>query len=100
MPVVAIFLSTAILLWVGLHPAQVLFHAAQYRITAKNTPAINSVLVRKQGMHKSTRMMQHGSSPDDATEAIESKVTGLAISSFDRVQWIRLDTGISFINPL
>ena len=50
-------------------------------------------------MHKSSRMMQHGSSPDDATEAIESKVTGLAVS-FDIVQWVRLDAGISFINPL
>ena len=40
MPVVATILPAAILLWVGSHPAQLLFQAAWERLTAQNPPEI------------------------------------------------------------
>ena len=43
MPVVATLLSVAILLPAGLRPTQLLFHAAQERMTAQNPPAIHVV---------------------------------------------------------
>ena len=46
MPVVATALSVAILLWVGLHPAQLLFYAACGGVIAQNPPAKNGKLGR------------------------------------------------------
>ena len=40
----ATLLSDAIILWVGSHPAQLLFHAARERMTAQNPPTIYTVL--------------------------------------------------------
>ena len=39
-PVMATLLSATIILWVGSHPAQLFFQAAQERMTAQNPPAI------------------------------------------------------------
>ena len=41
-PVMAILLSTAIILWVGSRPTELLFYAAQERITAQNPPERNN----------------------------------------------------------
>ena len=46
-PVMATLLSAAIILWVGSHPTQLLFYAAQERMTAQNPPATNGDLGRE-----------------------------------------------------
>ena len=57
MPVVATILSTAILLQVELHTAQLLFHTAQEKMTAYNPPEINGGPSREQGVLESTKTM-------------------------------------------
>ena len=47
MPIVAKILTAAILLWVGSHPSQLLFHAARERVTAQNPRKTNGNLGRE-----------------------------------------------------
>ena len=49
MPVMATLLSIAVLLWVGSHLAQLLFHAARERMTAQNPPATMTVILASLG---------------------------------------------------
>ena len=56
----ATLLSATIILKVGSHPAQLLFRAAQERMTAQNPPATNGDLGRDQGVPVSTRMYRMG----------------------------------------
>ena len=56
------------------HP--VLFHTAQEMITAEYPPETNGDLGREQGVPESTRMIQDGSHPVEAMEAVESEITG------------------------
>ena len=57
MPIVAGILFMGILIWVGLHPVQSLFHIAQKRMASQYNPAANSNLGREQVMPESIGIM-------------------------------------------
>ena len=71
MPVVAIFLSMAVLLRVGSRPAQ-----QRERMTAQNPYKTNGDFGKDQGMLESTRIMQYGSYLGEALEVAKSRVPG------------------------
>ena len=92
MPLVALVLSVAILLLVGLHPTQLLFHTAWEKMTAQNPPATNGDFGREQGMPESTRPIQDEFYPRGANKAKESRVLGWD-ASFSELQHIGLGMG-------
>ena len=47
MPIVAAILYVVVLLWMGLYPAQLHFHAAWESITAQKPPAMDKPIVLK-----------------------------------------------------
>ena len=55
LPVMAKLLSAAVLLWVGSCPTQLLFYAAQERMTAQNPLATDGDLGRERGVPESAR---------------------------------------------
>ena len=80
MPVVATTFTMTVLSWAKSHFRQLLFYAAQERMTAEYPPATNGELCREPGISESTRKMQDGFHLVEVTEAMKSKLTAWAAS--------------------